>query len=118
MECQKLIQMIHTQRNRRLIEIPRTRFMRLCRCQLIPSLIKVQVLNEGDTRRSDSETSPDQSTIRPEGQSPAGDPSEQNEVYLDFLLIISFLMQAQESNKPAESANTPDTDVYVGNSRL
>ena len=100
--------------------------MRLCRCQLIPSLIKVQVLNEGDTRRSDSENvdvgeqlnSPDQSTIRPESQSPAGGPSELKEVYLDFLLIVSSLMQAQVSNGSIEPAHTPNTVVYVGNSRL
>ena len=85
----------------------------------------MQVLNEGDTRRSDSKTvddeklnSPDQSTIRPEGQSLAGDPSEQGEVYLDFLLIISSLIQAQVSNGSIESTHTPITVVYVGNSRL
>ena len=86
----------------------------------------MQVLNQGDTRRSDSENmgvgeqldSPDQSTIRPESQSPTGGPSEPKEVCLDFLLIISSLMQAQASNKPAELAHTPDTVVYVGNSRF
>ena len=86
----------------------------------------MQVLNEGNTRRSDSENvdvgeqlnSPDQSTIRPEGQSLAGGPSEPKEVCLDFLLIISSLMQAQASNGSIDPAHTGGTVVYVGNSRL
>ena len=51
-------------------------------------------------------------------QSNGSDSGEQNGVCLDFLLIISSLMQAQVSNKSIEPAHTDGRVVYVGNSRL